>query len=278
MLIFRRAADLVFDKAHRSPVELPDAQIDANWFAAATCLNCGVAIDTPFCGQCGQKAAARFAWRDIGREGWDRVRWFEFQLTRTLRHLVTGPGRVAREYVMGRRTAHMHPLKLLVALVAALVLILAINRYFGVYAFKDSDVDRMAARVMAYANWSFSIGIFAIFLGSWIGLHGRLGYNWIEHAVLAIYVQCLILAVIIVNMLPTLIWRDAGFVLAHKAASQMYMPIVKLAIVAVAYRQFFVIELRRDGLRWLLACLIYAAFAWGLLRLYAMAILWLVTR
>ncbi|RVT90815.1 DUF3667 domain-containing protein [Sphingomonas crocodyli] len=278
MLIFRRAVDMVFETKESPRAQIPDGPVDPAWFGATTCLNCGAAIDTPFCGQCGQKAAARFAWRDIGREGWDRVRWFEFQLTRTLRHLVTGPGRVAREYVMGRRTAYMHPLKLLVALVAALVLMLAINKYFGVYAFRDTDVDRMAARVMAYANWSFSIGIFAIFFGSWIGLYGRLGYNWIEHAVLAIYVQCLILAVIIANMLPTLIWRDAGFVLAHKAASQAYMPIVKLGIVAIAYRQFFLIDLRREWLRWLIACLIYAALAWGLLRLYAMAILWLVTR
>ena len=120
MLIFRRAADLVFDKEQRSPVEIPDAAVTPEWFGASTCLNCGSAITTPYCGQCGQKAAERFVLRDIGREGWDRVRWFEFQLVRTLRRLITGPGRVAREYVMGRRTAHMHPLKLLVALVAAL--------------------------------------------------------------------------------------------------------------------------------------------------------------
>lgn len=278
MPFLRRAADLVFDKEHRSPVELPGAPVDPGWFGAATCRNCGAAVETPYCGQCGQKAARRFVWRDVWREGWDRLRWFEFQLTRTLRHLATGPGRVAREYVMGRRTAHMHPIKLLVALVAVLVLMLAANRYFGVHAFRDAQVDQMAARVMAYANWSFSIGIFAIFLGSWIGLNGRLGYNWIEHAVLAIYVQCLILAVIIVNMLPTLVWRDAGFVLAHKAASQAYMPVVKLGLVAVAYHQFFLIDLRHGWPRWLLACLIYAALAWGLLRLYAAAILWLVTR
>lgn len=254
-----------------------DTVTDA-WFAAALCRDCGQPRQAPFCGQCGQKAAKRFVWRDIGKEGWDRFRFFEFKFARTLGRLVIGPGTVARNYVLGRRTSVMHPISLLIALVAILVLMLAANRYFANYGFADRDVDRMAERVMAYANWSFSLGIAAIWFASWSVFRRRLGYNAIEHAVLALYAQSIILAAIIVNMAPTLIWRDPSFVAAHRGASQHYLYVIKLVIVAVAYRQFFLLDLRRDWPRLLLACLLFVGASWLLLRAYAALILWLVSR
>jgi hypothetical protein len=179
---------------------------------------------------------------------------------------------------MGGRARYMHPLKLLVALVAVLILVLAAGQYFRVYDFSghDAEVERMAQRVMAYANWSFSLGIVAIFIGARV-FGRRLGYNAIEHAVLAVYCQNLILAVIIINLLPTLIWPDPAFVLWHKTASKYYLYAFKLAIVAVAYCQFFLLDPRRDWPRLLAACLIYAGVSWLLLRVYALAIFWLVT-
>lgn len=260
----------------------PDAPVaggavEDGWFAVPICRNCGAARTTPFCGQCGQKAAERFAWRDIGKESWDRLRYFELKSVRTIARLIIGPGTVARDYVMGRRTEVMHPLALLIALVAVLVLVLAANRYFANYGFADSAVDEAAKRVLAYANWSFSIGIVAIFLGSWSVFRRRLNYNVVEHAILAVYVQSIILAAIIVNMIPTLIWRDPGFVAAHRGAAQYYLYAIKLVIVAVAYRQFFLLDLRRDWPRLLIACTVYVAASWLLLRAYAAGILWLVT-
>ena len=279
MTIFRRATDFARKAKGDSLDPIPDIPVDAAWFAAPLCRNCGAACDTPHCSQCGQKAAKRLVWRDMGRETWDRVRFFELDSVRTVGRLIVSPGRVARDYVMGRRSAHMHPLKLLVALVAVLVLMLAANRYFGHYAFsgRNGDVDRMADRVIAYANWSFSLGIVAIFLGSWAVFRQRLGYNAIEHAVLAVYCQTIILAAIIVNLLPTMIWDSPEIILWHKRASQYYIFAFKLLIVGAAYKQFFLLDLRSDWLRLLSACLIFAAISWALLRIYALAILWLVT-
>lgn len=254
------------------------APISDTWFDAPVCRDCGKPRTTPFCGECGQKAAVRFVWRDMWNEGWQRFRLFELKFPKTVGRLVLGPGTVARDYVMGRRTSVLHPITLLIALVAILVLMLAANRYFTNFGFADRDVDRMAERVIAYANWSFSIGIVAIWFGSWSVFRRRLGYNAVEHAVLALYVQAIILAAIIVNMLPTLIWRDPGFVAAHRSASQHYLYVIKLVIVAVAYRQFFLLDLRRDWPRLLLACLLFVAASWLLLRAYAAFILWLVSR
>lgn len=279
-LILEPTVDTGAEDANRSTDEPTTLAVTAAWFAAPICRNCGAACDTPYCCRCGQKAAKRYVWRDIGAETWERVRLFEHQALKTVGRLIVSPGAVAREYVMGKRASHMHPLKLLVALVALLVLMLAANRYFGVYGFagKNADVDRMAKRVIAYANWSFSLGIFAIFAGSWIVLRGRLGYNAIEHAVLAVYVQAIILAAILANMLPTLIWREPGFILWHKAASQYYIFAIKLLIVGAAYKQFFLLKPRADWPRLLAACAIFAGVGWVLVRLYAALILWLVSR
>lgn len=241
------------------------------------CRNCGDRLDSKYCAGCGQKAAKRFVWRDIVRESWDRLRFFELKSLKTLLRLATGPGTVARSYVLGCRTRYTHPLVLLLALVAVLVVVLAANRYFD-YATADDELSRMAERVMLFANWSFSLGIVAVFFGSWTAFGRRLGYNPIEHAVLAVYVQAVILAAILINMLPTLIWRDAAFVAGHREASQYYLYAIKLALVALAYRQFFVLDLRSDWPRLLFACGLYAGSSWLLLRAYAAGILWLVSR
>jgi hypothetical protein len=277
-LIFRETATL--DTKIRADAQLSDAPVTSAWFDAPICRNCGAALDTPYCSQCGQKAAKRFLGRDLGKETWERLRLFELRSVKTLRQLLLSPGTVARDYVMGRRNAHMHPLTLLIALVAVLVVMLAANQYFGHYNFsgKNNDVDLMSQRVIAYANWSFSLGIFAIFAGSWSIFRRRLGYNAIEHAILSVYCQNIILAVIIVNLLPTLIWRSPEFVIAHKSASQYYIPAIKLLIVGAAYKQFFLLDWRSNWLRLLLACSIYAFVSLALLRAYAAAILWLVSR
>jgi hypothetical protein len=164
---------------------VPDITVSPAWFTAPVCRNCDAELTSPYCGQCGQKAAKRFEWRDIRNEGWERLRLFELSAAKTLRSLLLSPGTVARDFALGRRAAHMHPLKLLVALVAILVVLLTYNQYFGHSGLaKNADVDKMAKRVLAYANWSFSIGIIAIFLASWTVFRRRLGYNPIEHAIL----------------------------------------------------------------------------------------------
>ena len=266
--------------AATSVVPPDDDAISSDWFAARICRNCAAPLDTPFCGQCGQKAAHRLSFGDFGKESWERFRLFEKDAVRTVWKLIRSPGTVARDYVFGKRASQMHPLKLLVVLVAVLVLTLVANRYFVRYDFgsRNADVSRMADRVLAYANWSFTLGIFAIFLGSWVGLRTKRRYNMIEHGVLAIYCQSLILAVIILNLLPTLVWRDPAFVLAHKLAAAYYLYPVKLVIVAVAYVQFFRLSLAKDWIRLAVACLVYVVASWALLRAYAAAILWIVSR
>lgn len=51
---------------------------------------------------------------------------------------------------------------------------------------------------------------------------------------------------------------------------------MKLAVVAVAFRQFFLLDLRREWPRLVASLLIYLAASWVLLRVYAYFVLMMV--
>lgn len=255
----------------KQPVRLDDA-----YFDVGVCRNCGAALDTAYCGRCGQKKAGRLRLGALREETWQHWRLFEITSARTLWRLVSSPGYVAREYAMGRRKDHMHPLKLLLVMVALLVVLLNYGQWFSHFAYStraDAQVDRMVALVRTYANWSFTTGIFAIFAASWLVYRRRLGYNAMEHAVLAVYAQILILAALVLNLLPTTLWNAPDFVSAYKEASKWYVYVLKLFIVGLAFKQFFLVDLRREWPRLAAALLVYAAASWLLLRLFAYAIL-----
>lgn len=254
-------------------------RIDTAWQAQAACRNCGAQMDTPHCPQCGQKRAERFSWRDLRQEGWERLRLFEFSYLRTLARLATQPGTVAREYVLGRRKEHAHPLKLLLVLVALTAVMIATNGYFDAHAYSriaDPQLARMSELVRAYGNWSFSLSILAIFIASYSVFHRRLGSNALEHAVLAVYCQCAIVAAFLLVLLPTLVWDAPSFIARYKQVAGNVMYAVRLLVVGVAFTQFFVVDLRRQWPRLLLALLAYAAITWLLLRAFAYAVLKLV--
>ena len=254
-------------------------RLDSAYFDVAVCRDCAAPLETPFCGQCGQKRARRLGWKDLRLETWQHWRLFEISSVQTLRRLITQPGYVAREYVMGMRKKHMHPLKLLAFLVVILILVISSNSFFEHLQYSsraDEEVNLMFQKVQAYANWSFTTGIGAIFIASWAIYRNRLGYNSIEHLVLAVYCQILILAAIILALLPSMLWTDPAAVRTYKTFSSYLLYGVKLAVVAVAFRQFFLVDLRREWPRLVASLLIYLAASWVLLCVYAYFVLMMV--
>jgi hypothetical protein len=240
-------------------------------FDAATCRNCGAALATPFCGQCGQKRAGRLGVRSVGEEAWQSWRWFEMSLLKGALRMLRAPGTVAREFVLGARTRHVHPLKLLAAAIAVLLLVLGRARYLDS---ANRHVNQAMELVRSYANWSFSLGIVAIALASLLAFHRRGGFNRVEHLVLAAYTHFLIICASIANLLPTLWIRSPEFLVAHKRAAAAYMGAIEVAIVMLAFAQFFRIDWRRDAWRLALAAFIFLAAKWALMRLYA----WLLVK
>ena len=244
---------------------------DRPHFDAPACHNCGAGLATPYCGQCGQKRARRFGTRNLGAEAWQSYRWFEMSLLRGAWRLLCAPGTVAREYVLGARTRHVHPLKLLLAAVGVLLLVLARSRYLDS---ADVHVTRAMELVRSFANWSFSLGFVAIAFASMVAFNRRGGYNRVEHLILAAYAHFFVICASIVNLLPTLLYRDPAFLQFHKRWSWAWMGVIEVAIVLVAFHQFFRAGWRRDGWRFVFAGLLFLASKWALLRLYA----WLLVK
>lgn len=206
-------------------------------------------------------------------EIWEKLRLFELdQLLSTLR-LITGPGTVARDYVSGMRKRHTHPLKLLLLAVAVLLLVLAQTRYLQP---SNVQVSKVMETVRKYAEWSFSLGLAAIWLASLAGFRRCRGYNAIEHLVLALCAHFLIILANIVNQLPLLLLRSPAWLAWHKQWSRMYMDAAELGIVLLALSQFFLVDLRRHGWRLALAGIVFIDAKKILIYLYAWPLVKLV--
>lgn len=246
----------------------PGALPHAEHFAEPVCRNCGAALAARYCGDCGQEKATRFGLRSVGREAWQAWRWFELDVLRSAWRLLSAPGHVAREYVLGARKRHVHPLKLLLFAAGLLLLVLSQANFLSS---TEAGSSEAFAQVKAWSNWSFSFAIVAMFVATWLCFRGR-GYNATELVVLGVYVQFLVLCVAIANHLPTLVWRDPDFLGAHAAWSPWLMNAVGATLLVRAAMQFFGLQWRFDAPRLLLVATLYLGLRWLLLRAYGQLI------
>ncbi|WP_420454288.1 DUF3667 domain-containing protein [Rubrivirga sp.] len=223
-----------------------DTALGPDVFDAATCQNCGAALGGPFCAACGQKRAERFSFDDVFQRFWWVHQWLDPTVARSAARMALRPGLVAREYVLGVRKPHVHPFKLVLFAVGLLIWVLGRTEYLTA---GQGELTEQMRVVEAWGRGSFTLGFFAVLGASLLVYRQRLGYNALEHVVLAAYAQFLILAANVVNLLPLLV-LDASWVVRHRAASGLYMDVVEVAIVTVAFVQFFRVRVRdRDGVR-----------------------------
>lgn len=126
--------------------EAPGAVADA-LFDTGLCLNCRAALTGPFCAQCGQKKAGRIGRATVRQEAWARFRWFEWGLVRHALRVLPHPGTMAREYVLGMRKDHLHPLSLLCLAIGFLLVVLGHTDYL-----KPELPSEAAARMYALSD------------------------------------------------------------------------------------------------------------------------------
>ena len=134
---------------------------------AAVCLNCGEPLLDRFCAACGQRGDAGH--RSLGHlaaEAAEVLTHADSRLWRTLRRLLLRPGRLTRDYLFGRRTAQIPPLRLF--LVAMFVL-------FGVGSLSAGHVDIGTMSPAAHREVETAIGKIAVpqlpRLQHWLRLH-----------------------------------------------------------------------------------------------------------
>lgn len=250
-----------------------DFSLAKSWFDAAVCRNCGETLRTAYCEACGQKKAARFGVKNLRDEAWERLRWFEGDMVKAAANVAFRPGTVARAYVLGERKSHVHPLKLLLAAIVILLVVIAQTEYLGT---DDATLSKAVALVQSYSKWSFSLGIVAILIASNLVFWSRQSFNFVEHLVLATYVQFVILAANILNMSPLLIHSTPDMVKAHREFASYYMNWVEAGIVFLAFGQFFAIDWRRQWWWPAIGAAVFYLAKEGLLYLYARAVIRIV--
>jgi hypothetical protein len=80
---------------------------------APTCLNCGAALDGPYCAQCGQKAVPpKPAVHELLHDALEEFLHFDGKIVQTLRTLIARPGQLTVDVVAGRRARYIAPLRL----------------------------------------------------------------------------------------------------------------------------------------------------------------------
>jgi hypothetical protein len=83
------------------------------------CFNCGSSLvkDENFCPNCGQKNSdLNISVPELGKEFAGDYFTFDSKLFRTLWPLITKPGKVAKEYIDGKRVKHIPPLRVFIFL------------------------------------------------------------------------------------------------------------------------------------------------------------------
>lgn len=248
-------------------------RVTDEFFKTPVCRNCGAALDKPYCGSCGQKQADRFGSRHLRKEAWEKIRWFEGDMLKAALKVALRPGTVAREYVLGKRQSHTHPLKLLLAAIVLLLIVIAQTDYLG----SDNEtLSRAIELVQAYSKWSFSLGIVAILIASNFTFWKRHGFNFTEHLILATYTHFVILCASIINLLPLMVRTSPELVARHRFYTSYYMDFVEVGIVLLSFGQFFRVDWRRQWWWPAIGAAIFYVTKEGLLYLYARAVIRLV--
>ena len=121
----------------------------------ANCLNCGDPLlpSKNFCANCGQKSIAhRLSLHEIGHEALHYFTHADKGIFHLVKELAVSPGKVAREFVEGRRKQYFPPLNFFL-IVAAICLFMA----GVVYKYQSANSTINSRSVIAQSNKTSSI-------------------------------------------------------------------------------------------------------------------------
>jgi Protein of unknown function (DUF3667)/Domain of unknown function (DUF4286) len=93
-----------------------------------SCLNCGTSLSGQYCGNCGQRARNRLIslWELI-REAFGDLLELDSRLWQTLGPLLVRPGKLTRDYLLGRRARFMPPFRTYLVLSVVFFLVAFFN-------------------------------------------------------------------------------------------------------------------------------------------------------
>ena len=205
--------------------------------SSITCRNCGSPVHEIYCGHCGQSSrTGRLDLRQLYSQAVDALVDWDGRWWSTFRGLSQQPGRVAAEYVAGRRLAYVPPLRYcLLALVVALLA----NQWINVdlldqQALQTFDAAQqqvfveVRALAAAHADWLVWLAVPILTIQYRLLMLFR-GRNLAECAVFVLYVTghiSLLLALLtpikLLGLAPAIVLRLLLSVVAYYTAGRVF--------------------------------------------------------
>ncbi|SDR08903.1 Protein of unknown function [Chryseobacterium soldanellicola] len=164
-----------------------------------SCLNCGHQISDEFCPHCGQKSdTARITPRSLIKNDILGLIWHvEARFFRTLKHILFEPGRMAMDYISGKRIIYYNLFSLLLILFGFNVL--ALHFYLDL---NPSEIPQESSGIIEFFSTYSKTILFALIpvlaLNSWL-LFKRMKLNIAEHVIIASVSLSGILALLLVD-------------------------------------------------------------------------------
>jgi hypothetical protein len=122
--------------------------------AAFHCLNCDASMrkDQAFCAHCGQKVGhPGLTMHEIGHDLLHALAHVDRSILSLLRELITGPGRVARRYVDGKRKQYFGPFAFLTIAVAFSSAVISLS-HFSIIPTADGSAVPIADSLRRHVN------------------------------------------------------------------------------------------------------------------------------
>lgn len=202
------------------------------------CLNCQQSLPASalFCPHCGQKTSTRrLSLHDIVHDAWHALTHTDHSVLALVAALLRRPGRVAAEYVAGRRKTWFNPFSFLIVVVGLASLAMAGS---GFVNFVRPGMDNAATRFLqSHLNLLILLQV-PLLAGFGRLLFARRGHNFAEWLVLAAYSSGLRSIFFTLGVAP-LWWglRQAGLAPSYPAALGLYL-VVWLLYFSWATAQF----------------------------------------
>lgn len=163
------------------------------------CNNCTTQFEGNFCPNCGQRPNnGRIVFRESARDVLEHYFDFDAPLFRTVTGLVTRPGKLIREYILGRRKSYSHPIRYYI-LVLAIYLIVqnvidfdpikAVGEIMGGTQQPNPDNPQTKGSYFFRNNINLLLLFYAFFLAVFNKLFFRKsGFYFVEYLALGFYV------------------------------------------------------------------------------------------
>ena len=96
------------------------------------CENCGSALHGEYCASCGQSIYGpnRF-FLTLMHEAFENIFQLDSRALRTLRQILFVPGKVAKEYLAGKRLSYVHPVRFYIVTSIMYFLFLSVSNFFA---------------------------------------------------------------------------------------------------------------------------------------------------